>query len=433
MKAKNLEEVYKIFDGQKFLTESEEEFFVPVYDDILKRFQLDLVLNEIPSKTFFIAGQTGNGKSTALNFMHIRNQKLKDKFLVKNLEAKDLFQYSDVGIIDILITIGIVLIEDDSELEREFLTELQKLRDTNLGLLEKTEDEIAKHRGSFEGSLMASVGISLFKLFETKSDLKTRFLSEHETRENVKKIFKADKSKVVEILNEIIRKFNQKNQPKKLLLTIDGLERKDNIGHIFSEELYVFDKIECEKIITIPVYLATEQTFVDKKIVNFNLKINENPFASNEGSGHIDSSENLAEIVKKRLENREIISDNAIRKAVEYSGGNIRQLIRLIHESALIALTNSEEKVTDHEVESAKKELQSQFSQSLVGRIEALDYIQQYKIPLDGSAKEFKNSIKDNMVFAYFNGSVWYDVNPVIKETISLYKRKSSDERVSNS
>lgn len=433
MKAKNLEEVYKIFDGQKFLTEKEKEYFVPVYDDVLKRFKLDLVLNEIPSKTFFIAGQSGNGKSTALNFMYIDDERLKEKFIVKNLEAKDLFQYSEIGIIDILITIGIELIEDDDELADDFLKELKKLRDSNLGILEKTEEEIAQQRGSFEGSLMASVKMSLAGLFSTKSELKTRFLSEHETRENVKKIFKADKSKVVEILNTIIRKLNQKNQPQKLLLTIDGLERKDNIGHIFSEELYVFDKIECEKIITIPVYLTTEKTFVDKKIINFNLKIDKNPFASNESKQHINSTKNLEDIVKKRLDDKDLISKDAIKKAVQYSGGNIRQLIRLIHESALIALTNDEQKITNHEVESAKKELQSQFSQSLVGRIEALDYIKENNIPLDAAAKEFKNSIKDNMVFAYFNGSVWYDVNPIIKETISLYKRKNIDERVPNS
>jgi len=39
--------------------------------------------------------------------------------------------------------------------------------------------------------------------------------------------------------------------------------------------------------------------------------------------------------------------------------------------------------------------------------------------------KDFIDSVQDNSIFAYFNGHPWYEVNPVIKESVEVYSKKS--------
>ncbi|MCV6608355.1 MAG: hypothetical protein OIF32_09090 [Campylobacterales bacterium] len=425
MKAKNIEEIYHIFDGQKFLTEKEKEFYVDTYSNILKDFQLALQINQNPKKTFFVAGQSGNGKSTALNYMPVNNEKINEKFKIVNIEAKDFFQYEYVDIMDILLTIGIVLIEGEDELEKEFLKELEEYKEEKLGTLKKENIEIEADKGSNEASIFTGMKVNLLSLFSSGAEFKSRYLSERETRESVQKVFKADKKKITDIINTLIRKYHQKNQDRKVLLVIDGLERKDNIEHIFSDDLYVFDEIECEKIITIPVNLATKKSFVEKKVINFNLKISDNPFGESSNQQATTNYNHLKEVVFKRLESKDLITEKAVEKAVDYSGGNLRQLVRIIHESALKALSNESQQIDLFEVENVIEELRSQFSMSLVGRVDVLEHVRNNNMPLNEKEDKFIASIKDNMIFAYFNGSVWYEVNPIVKKTVELYAKNT--------
>jgi hypothetical protein len=50
---------------------------------------------------------------------------------------------------------------------------------------------------------------------------------------------------------------------------------------------------------------------------------------------------------------------------------------------------------------------------------EFLDYINAHKNPQDysdESIKKLKNATEQSLIFAYFNGSIWYDLNPIIDE-----------------
>lgn len=49
--------------------EKDDNVYVPIYKDKLEVLQ-DVILNdEVESQTFFVAGQSGTGKTTALNFL----------------------------------------------------------------------------------------------------------------------------------------------------------------------------------------------------------------------------------------------------------------------------------------------------------------------------------------------------------------------------
>ena len=64
-KAETLEDVFNIFNPQKYLQQDTKEFYVDVYKDFTDDLSIRLELSE-GEETIFVAGQSGNGKSSAL-------------------------------------------------------------------------------------------------------------------------------------------------------------------------------------------------------------------------------------------------------------------------------------------------------------------------------------------------------------------------------
>ncbi len=105
-KAETLEELYNAFLPEYFLTEKDEEFYVELYEDDIKLFAMALQTNRLPNKMFFIAGQIGNGKTTFLNMLGKKYQKVANKYEFFHIYGRETFLHSDVDIIDILLIIG---------------------------------------------------------------------------------------------------------------------------------------------------------------------------------------------------------------------------------------------------------------------------------------------------------------------------------------
>ena len=84
-------------------------------------------------------------------------------------------------------------------------------------------------------------------------------------------------------------------------------------------------------------------------------------------------------------------------------------------------------RLTEIDVKSAVEELAELPSLAVMKRVKVLKYIlDQNKEPEDEAMqKDFIDSVQDNSIFAYFNGHPWYEVNPVIKESVEVYSKKS--------
>jgi hypothetical protein len=55
-------------------------------------------------------------------------------------------------------------------------------------------------------------------------------------------------------------------------------------------------------------------------------------------------------------------------------------------------------------------------------RVSFLKYINTNHAPEENKMESFRQSIADNTIFAYFNGTPWYEVNPIIERYINLSK-----------
>lgn len=432
-KAQTIEEIYQAFETHQPLDRENENLYVDIYNKDLTNLRKDLVLNSIPDKSFFVTGQSGNGKTTALNFLP--DVRIEKKYNVKYLKGRDVFHPDDIDIIDVILMIGYTIVKGNSELEKKFLSELEALKNLKLGRLQKQVEKSDAAAAQSGGKTELKGKLSLFGLLDFNSGFFAKFKLEKATRQTVREIFTLDKLELAQKVNGILAEYKAQNAlGKNILLIIDDLEKirkQDQTHELFIENSDVLHKINCVKIVTFPVYLATQYAMY-QSASKFSIRIGENPY-SLKASGSVECNlSKLEEVIYSRVENKELIETTAAQLAVKFSGGNLRFLVDIIQRASRNAISLDEEepsdtRLTQTDIQSAVNELAELPSLSVMKRVKVLKYVlDNYKEPEDETMrKDFIDSVLDNSVFAYFNGHPWYEVNPVIKDSVSVYSTKT--------
>lgn len=99
------------------------------------------------------------------------------------------------------------------------------------------------------------------------------------------------------------------------------------------------------------------------------------------------------------------------------SGGNIRQLVKIVKEASLKAVMNTSDSISLYDVESAIQSIKRDYSAASMEIKEFLEYIKEHKNPKDSSddsIKKLKIATKESLIYAYYNGELWFDLNPII-------------------
>lgn len=422
-KATTLEDMYDSFEFNRPLSEDEYDFFENIYDAKLIRFISDVKRNKIHQNIFFIAGQRGNGKSTILNNLKNRNQEFEQSYEIRHIQAMEVFDISEVDIVDILLVIGFDLIDNNKldgaktkELRDKFEKRLQELQDLSSGELKKTSLEAASTQK--EGSLNSGISIkaNFFSYFSADSKLSAIYKTDKHIREEAKKRYRFKTKDLLNTINALIDEYKRLlNSPKEILLILDGLERLsniDNINKIFIEDIALLRDVKTFKIITMPLYLKEVIDIADIKPIDFTMEIKE---------GKIKNIDKLKLLIDKRIENKALITPEAIDLAVQMSGGNIRQLLEIIQRASTEAIDIFQsDKVDVEEVKSAMEILKGHYASRTQINSDFLKKIRDtHKIENEGDYSSLAKTIKDGLVFAYFNGTVYYDINPVIAENLN--------------
>lgn len=128
-----------------------------------------------------------------------------------------------------------------------------------------------------------------------------------------------------------------------------------------------------------PIHIHRNETFPASDVREFGLKLktyDDNP---------TKDIELLRKVILKRLDNKDLITNEAINLAIEYSGANLRQLIKIIHIAAEEALTFDSETITDKEVQEAINRLQRDYSSKAMNMKTFLNEILKDKFYEDNS------------------------------------------------
>lgn len=85
------------------------DFYVPLYERKLRRLKVALTLDTSTQDCFYIYGQPGSGKSTALNYFD--DDDLRNSYELVLIRGRYLFDLQDIDIIDILLMFALELLK----------------------------------------------------------------------------------------------------------------------------------------------------------------------------------------------------------------------------------------------------------------------------------------------------------------------------------
>lgn len=229
-------------------------------------------------------------------------------------------------------------------------------------------------------------------------------------------------------------------QERKLLFIIDDLDKLRNNKHIndlFIENKYFFLQLECKKIIAIPVHLLSRSDIFPLEVGYINVepfifKLYKNPLmdmGDEEEKIILKNKENLKEIVKKRImDGVVLIEEDAVEEAIKYSGGIVKQFIQILHYAAINVAYLKGNKISLNDIISGCEEIKKLMVRPIIQKekIQLLDNISKKHVPseTESNSHNFIGALLSNEVIVSENGDPWYEVNPIIEETVNVYAKK---------
>ena len=438
-RAETINELANNLIPSRMLKREDHAQYVPIFENILKQIRGQILYEDFDSQTFYIAGQSGTGKSTALTFLPTPD--LQQKYEVLYINGKELFDLNDLDIIDVLMMVGSLLIKDNKDLTKKFEDELKRIVDNIKGTLEEVQ-EVSKSRG-MEAGAEAEVGLGakFLAFFSAKTSFFGRLKMDRNVRNITRKVFRSDMVSLFELINQIMARYLDTLSGKKLLIIfndLDHLKEVEQIQELFIENRSYLEGLACKKIISIPVHLTVGGGF-NENTEFFGLKLNKNPLGTEDTKKTKQARQNrtlLKQVLELRMaEGSKLIDEKAIDEAIKYSGGVIRQFMNILYRAAIHVRTSEGKRITLEDIsigcEDASQALQRQVISG--DRIALLDDVMRNNSPTNHDSELFIEALLGNQVLMYNNRPNWYEVNPLITYTVQVYAAKIKEEAGKNS
>ena len=401
---------------QDFYVSREES---PV-DDLLNF----LATDDNPTQ-YLVAGHRGGGKTTELRRLE---QKCAQDYTVVWVDTDTALDKFNIGHAEVPVLIGMQVV--------------QRLKDVGWKLPQKLEKELLKslEKITYQDKVMDEGGLQLPKLFQDLGMmLKVGF-----GRETTRTL------EVKPVLGEIINKVNeiivaaQREKPK-LLVIVDGLDRKEysTALEMFSSSLLT--DIQCHIIYAIPIDLRYSPSFRQpmegftncldlSNIAVFKCDEMARPTKNPDPVGrHI-----LREVVQKRLATlgdayADLFEPQALDLLCEKSGGVLRDLVRLARMACQVALSQKVSRIDRTIAEEAVKQEHRMYT------IEDYHFPELETVHRTGklSSNEIDSSrhrgkivicnelLHNKFVLGYYDKKYeqWFDVNPMLWADLERWQK----------
>jgi GTP-binding protein EngB required for normal cell division len=375
----------------------------------------------ISSRTFdkiLFSGHMGSGKSTELNRLTNDPDIIKN-FLIVKYSVKETLDIYKINYIDLLISIGaeifIEAVNNRVKIDNKLIKKLNAWKNS---ITEKTHIR-EKGRGA-----------------ETQAGLKAFFASftirlkrEHTTREAVRTIIEPKLSELIDLINSIVDSVKAGlPSGKDLLVVIDDLEKIPNIedaSKLYHDTGLYLTEPHCKIIYTVPIALHYSPRF--KTVIN---TFGVNRFFPNirilDKDGKRDdktslSNRRMKEFIYKRMD-RSLIEEDALNLAIDSSGGVMRELVRIMQESCIKALTRKRDKINNDLVKESISSIRNDFGRMLSEKhYKTLKRIRSDKMA--GSEDIDMDLLQNLSVIEYLNNERWCDVNPIVLPLLEEWGR----------
>jgi hypothetical protein len=407
-KAKNLKEVYNWFDPTKPLKgDYLKSFYVPPYSEIRPRLfeelKSPLLTSENPDK-FLLTGYKGCGKSTELNRL-CSEEDIKKNFLVVKFSIKEVLDVYDFDYKDLLLVVSAEIYnsakKENITIKKEILDDIERW--TNKIEIIKTKTESGEISGGVKlDFIYAKIG----------SWLKV----EGSTREEFRKEVSQKVSVLVDNINRMLADI-QKKRP--VLIVIEDLDKlQPTQGEdLFYSNISSFVQLNCKIIFTFPFALMLShklsiisRTFKKLTIIP-NITIHTKEMQIKEGGYEI-----LGEIFYKRAD-KNLITDEALNKCIKYSGGVVFDFIRIVSNSANVAIVKGKERIENDDVEEVVISMRDDYAFLTEEHVKKLVEVYNSKVAreVEKESNTLRELIASLSILRYYNSESWDDVHPLIE------------------
>jgi energy-coupling factor transporter ATP-binding protein EcfA2 len=370
------------------------------------------------SKIVF-AGHRGCGKSTLLAAF---SRQMRDRYFVVFFSISDMIEMSDVNHINILFAIAVRLMQE-AEIRKVKIKESVK---NSFYEWFATRTQIKTQDLVTEGS----IGFKLFELIAGK------LKAESKTRDEIKQEFSRNISELVGKINEIAA-IIQNAIGLEILVVIDDLDKLDLTvaRDVYHNNIKALFQPNFRIILTVPIAALREVSLAASIETEANNRVIQMPVSKlfHKGERRQPDAKPLAEAfttLKDVLSHRipsQLIEQNATEQIVLYSGGVLREVIRIANECCRICLIlvrrnpqNNDLKINDAVIKEAFDNLRIDFD-SRLGKADYVTLETTYKDfkPEDPSGQRFLDLLHGLYILEYRNAQLWYDVHPIVTKLIA--------------
>jgi energy-coupling factor transporter ATP-binding protein EcfA2 len=414
-------EAYRNLSLDPLSTQEEIERFGVEYDlDTLERLQQEIEDSPREESKIIFTGHRGCGKSTLLASIKTRLEE--EEFFVVFFSISDLIEMSDVNHVNILFALAVQLMEEAESQKIPIKASIKK--NFYQWFAEETKTSIEEFGAEVEGG---------FNFSSLLAWVKGKLRNSAVERKEIKQKYERNISELVNRVHQIATVVEE-TADKEIVVIIDDIDKLDmrTVWDIFHLNVKALFQPNLRMVMTLPIaalregnLMAALQTETGNKIISMSVP----KLFPKSQKRNLDAEPNpqlmatFQELLFKRML-PELLESRAIQEIVIYSGGVLRELIRITSQCCRICLLqvrrepeNQEIKITIETVQQAIKELRLDFELPLG----AVDYqilgeVKNNFIPEDPKAQNFLNLLHSLHILEYRNSEIWYDLHPIIME-----------------
>lgn len=397
-----LKKALNVFDPARPLEgELLDSFYISRPHAPLKAMKAYLRANQSPVKVLF-CGHRGCGKSTELARLA---KDLENEFLIVPVSARSL-DLADLTYVDVILASAAGLFLQASSVKGAARIKSSVLKD----VLEWLGSEIVRETTVSvlkSGNMGAKLSVLILSL-------QGKYSSETTTRKTVRDRLYRQVSDLIQRMDAVCEELEKKGVPP--LILFEDIDKADleRARGLFVEHRNTMISPACRIIYTFPISLRHSHEF--PAIRRDYSKVFSLPNISiNERNGSIDARgrEAIGSVITRRIPG-EVFEKKAFDSIVELSGGLMTDLVRLVSDAALIALTEGSSHITNEIVERVEAEMANDYRRILVS--EHYDALRRSLSEKEFVADDVTRELLANQsLLEYRNNKVWCDVHPIVR------------------
>lgn len=375
----------------------------------------------------FLGGMRGSGKTSELvKYAEILNSPSCFFCITCNIDQEldmNELEYMDILILQ-LEQLTKKLSENDLSVDNGILQRMEEW----FSQREKEIKKALKGEAGFEAGVEVNAKTPFFSLLNIFAKFKTGVTGSYERANIVRQNLKNNFIPFANIFNEFIEETNlslrENNFAQEILFIVDGLEKTmsaDTRKRIIIEEQNRIDKIKAYTIFTLPIELMNERQSLNQfssveafpfvKLVERNGDENEPAFSK------------FREFVYKRIDKNLFNNEDIVNKAIKYSGGSPRELLRILEMTAFFVEDDStviNEQALDKALDRLAKQTAQYISKEMFSKMKEI--VENNRQQKETEYDSIMQSLLEKTYVMEYNSGSYKRINPIL-ELSNLYQQ----------